>query len=854
VPPSERLIDDLADAILDGSAIDWAAAESNSDGTAQLLVGQLRVLAAVADLHRSTPPSPSTPSQIPPPRVEPKVADAPVMWSHLRLVERIGRGAFGEVYRAWDTRLDREVALKLLPAERSSDDRAASAIIHEGRLLARVRHPNVVTIHGAERIADRIGLWMEFVRGHTLEQILDQRKVVSAAEAVGIGLELCRAMSAVHGAGLLHRDVKAHNVMRAEDGRIVLMDFGTGRELEDDASSDLAGTPLYLAPEVLEGERATVRSDIYSLGVLLYHLVAGSYPVQAQTVREVRRAHERGERTAVQTARPDVPPKLARVIERAIDARPERRYESAAALGADLAALRPHPRIVRLAYAAGMTAAAILVVVMGWEVAGRQLGSSRTPSVLLAGFAGLNRVGAVHVSPVERPIIAVLPLKNLSAEPDSEYFVDGLTDEIIRNLAVIKGLEVRSRTSSFAFKDKPRNLREVGEQLGVNLVVEGSIMRSGSKLRINAQLFRVADDVPLWAERYDRELKDVFAIQDEISRAIVNKLRLTLGRGQRRYDTNLEAYELYLKGRALVARRGTSNAQKAAELFEQVLKTDPVFAPAYAGLADAYTFMSMEIEGRLDRPGGPAPVPISSETALSRMRPAAVKAIELDPLLAEAHAAMGLLRSRERDWENAQRSFQRAIDLNPSLTRTYTNYVTSTLIPLGRVDEATRLLEEALRADPLSLDVRRELAMVQIMAGRYEEAIANLQRVRAVDPSFPFADLFLARALTFAGRLAEALPLWETMKDSPGRHWVAYAYVMAGRRAEVERMAAAQDHPYRLAIIYAALGDKDRALVALDRAADILPQRVGLLLMYPEMAPLRGDPRFAAVRRKLGLP
>ena len=377
----------------------------------------------------------------------------------------------------------------------------------------------------------------------------------------------------------------------------------------------------------------------------------------------------------------------------------------------------------------------------------------------------------------------MLPLQNLSAEPDSDYFADGLTDEIIRNLAVIKGLEVRSRTSSFAFKDKPRNLRDIGQQLGVNLVVEGSIMRSGSKLRINAQLIQIAGDVPLWAEQFDRELKDVFAIQNEISSAIVNKLRLTLRRGQRRYETNLEAYELYLTARAVVARRGTSNAQKAAELFEQVIKTDPAFAPAYAGLADAYAFMSMDIQGRPDQPGVPAP--ISSETALSRMRPAAVKAIELDPLLAEAHAAMGLLHSRERNWENAQRSFQRAIELNPSLTRTYTNYVTSTLIPLGRLDEAARLLEEALRADPLSLDVRRELAMVQIMAGRYEEAIANLQRVRAVDPSFPFGDLFLARALTFAGRLAEALPLWETRKRRAGRGsfgWPTLTSWLAGGR------------------------------------------------------------------------
>jgi len=849
VPPSERLIDDLADAILDGSPIDWAAAESGSDGTAQLLVTQLRVLAAVADLHRSTPPRLSTLSHIPPSRGEPKVADAPVMWSHLRLLERIGRGAFGEVYRAWDTRLDREVALKLLPTDGSSGNHAASAIIHEGRLLARVRHPNVVTIHGAEQIADQIGLWMEFVRGHTLEQILDQRKVVSAAEAVDIGLELCRAMSAVHGAGLLHRDIKTHNVMRAEDGRIVLMDFGTGRELDDDASSDLAGTPLYLAPEVLEGQQATVQSDIYSLGVLLYHLVTGSYPIHARTVHGVRRAHERGERTAVQTARHDVPPKLARVIERAIALRPERRYQSAEALSADLVVLKPRPRTARLAYAAGLAAAFILVVLAGWEVAGRQAAYSRTPSALLAGFAGLNPVGAVNITPAKRPIVAVLPLKNLSAEPGSDDFVDGLTDEIIRNLAVVKGLEVRSRTSSFAFKDKPRNLQDVGEQLGVNLVVEGSIMRSGERLRINAQLVQVAGDVPLWAEQFDRELKDIFAIQGEISRAIVNKLRLTLGTGQRRYDTNPEAYELYLKARVLVGRRGVFFAQQAVKLFEQAIARDPSFAPAYAGLAEAYAAASMDIQGPL------RPTVIPSETALALMRPAAETALQLDPMLAEAHAAMGLLHSRKLDWQKAEESFRRAIDLNPSLTAIYTNYSSSTLLPLGKLDEAERLLRAAFQTDPLSLEVRRAMGELQIIAGRYEEAIDNLEHVRTVDPDLTYVDLHLARALTFAGRLAEALPRWEIRKTEPGwQHWMAYAYVSAGRRADVERMAAAHDHPYRLAIIYAALGDRDRALQALDRAAGIVPHRVALLVRYPEMAPLRGDPRFAAVRRKLGLP
>jgi tetratricopeptide (TPR) repeat protein len=394
----------------------------------------------------------------------------------------------------------------------------------------------------------------------------------------------------------------------------------------------------------------------------------------------------------------------------------------------------------------------------------------------------------------------------------------------------------------------------VGEQLNANLVLEASVLRAGAQLRINAQLVRAADDIPLWSGRFDRELKDIFAIQDEISRAIVNELRLKLGRGQRRYDTNVEAYELYLKGRALVGRRGIPSLEKAAELFEQVLAKDPAFAPAQAGLANAYAFMSM--------PGGST---LAFETAHSIMRPAAVKAFQLDPLLADAHAAMGWVYSRERDWANAEEAFQRAIQLNPNLTQTYTSYSVSTLRPLGKQDDALRLLRVALQNDPLSLDVQREIGEVQVDAGRYEEAIGTLQRVRAVDPDFPFVDSHLARALMFAGRPAEAIVLLEKLD---GRHLglagkeklptparLAQAYVMTGRRAEAEKLAVEyEDSPNNLAIVYAALGDKDRTFEALERMAVVQPHRVGLLLMYPEMALLRGDPRLAPFRKRLGLP
>jgi predicted Ser/Thr protein kinase/tetratricopeptide (TPR) repeat protein len=366
---NQHLIDDLAGAILDGTPIDWSAVESSVDAPSRVVFDQLKVLAAVAAVHRDGPPVSPTLSWTVPQPPKDDVPSQPERWGHLRLLEQVGRGAFGQVYRAWDTRLDREVALKLLPARRAPSSRAASSIIHEGRLLARVRHANVVTIYGAEQIGDQIGLWMEFVRGQTLEQLLKQGTNFSAAEVAHIGLELCRAVSAVHGAGLLHRDIKAHNVTRAEDGRVVLMDFGTGRELEDSSSSDLTGTPLYLAPEVLRGEPATVRSDIYSLGVLLYHLVSGSYPVRAQTMHGMRLAHDRQQRVALRTARPDVDPRLAAVIERASDPEAERRQHTAESLARDLSALVPRsepepnrvrrPLMTRLALAAAVVCLAL---------------------------------------------------------------------------------------------------------------------------------------------------------------------------------------------------------------------------------------------------------------------------------------------------------------------------------------------------------------------------------------------------------------------------------------------------------------------------------------------------------------
>jgi serine/threonine protein kinase/tetratricopeptide (TPR) repeat protein len=793
------LLEDVAGAILDGTAVDWNGVDSRAEQFERPVIEQLKTLAALRLVRRG------------------ESVGKPREWGHLRVLERIGAGAFGEVFRAWDTRLDREVALKLLPDE--SPLPSSSSIIEEGRLLARVRHPNVVTIYGAERIDGRIGLWMELVKGCTLEEALQAGTTFTTAEVTRIGVELCRAVSAVHAAGLLHRDIKAQNVMMAEDGRLVLMDFGTGRELDGTADANVTGTPLYLAPEVLAGGSATAQSDVYSVGVLLYHLLTGAYPVHASTLADLRRAHAPRQQPDLPDAARAIPKRLRHIVGRALDPDPGRRYGSAKALAAALSASAQAPsRRTVIA----MAAAAAIVVTAGatWQ------------------FRSMATVD---------PVIAVMPFKNLSPGPDSEYFADGLTSEVIRNLAAIDGLQVRSQTSSFFFKDKPRDLRAIGEQLNANLIVEADVLRVGNRLRINAQLVPVDSDVPRWSKKFDRTLDDVFTIQDEISREIVNELRLNLGRGQRRYQTNLQAYEVYLRARAVRAGLGEERGAAAAvKLFEQVIAIDPAFAPAYAGLANAYQAMAWNV-GVIQKP--------------ELLRPAARRAIELDPLLAEAHVAMGAVHTAERDWENAAKSFERALELNPNLPEIHSAYF-DTLVLTGQKERALQLLERAMTMDPLSLTVRRDLAFAQFLNDRYADAITNLRRVLSADPEFP-AGLVLARALMLAGRPEEAIDTWKNRpanpKENPGgwERWLARAYVMTGRTGEADRVLAEhrQDaDPYHLAIIYAGLGDKERTFEALDRAADRDDHRAPAFLFSPETKFLRGDPRLDVLKRKLKLP
>ena len=440
-----------------------------------------------------------------------------------------------------------------------------------------------------------------------------------------------------------------------------------------------------------------------------------------------------------------------------------------------------------------------------------------------------------------KPIpVAVLPLESRGQDADGDYFSDGLTSEIIRDLSIIDGIVVRSQTSSFAFKGKPRSIREAGKLLNADYILEGSVFREGQKLRINVQFVRVWDDVPLWSTRFDRELKDVMAVQDEISRGIVNSLRLTLGRGRRRYEISAEAYGLYLRGVSLPLRQGLSGYDECVGPLEAAIAKDPSFAPAYAAVAVAYAFRSGQPEFQI-------------EEQIRRMRTAADEAIRLDPLLPEAHEAMGVAHARLAEWQQAQQSFHRAIELNPGDALPYRHLAFFVLFPMGRIEEALDQFNKGLKLDPLGSPIHYEMALALMAAGQHKAAEAHCEKVSA---EWVQREECLLLAKLRQGRVNEVIAAVQPRIENraPLRLVLACAYARAGRRQDAEQLMAGIPDPLYQARVFAVLGDNEQTIEALERAVPEGPFRVGRELEYPEFAAIREDPGLKGLRKKVGLP
>jgi serine/threonine-protein kinase len=826
-------LDQLLESIADGETADaLEQAELRLGPNAHRFLPHLRLVAAIADLHRSLHQQADAA-----PAAGSRALRPGDRWGNVELIEKVGEGAFGEVWRARDIHLNSEVAVKLLHPR--SDRDLAERALNEGRALALLRHPHVVTVHGVELRDGEIGLRMEFVRGRTLEAVLGAQGPFSAREATVIAIELGRALAAVHCAGLVHRDVKPQNVMREEGGRIVLMDLGSGQVASEDLEriGSLAGTPLYLAPEVLGGAPATVQSDIYSLGVLLYHLVTDQYPYSAKTLSQLREQHATRPAASLHDVRPDLDKAFVRVVERALARRPDERFQTAGAMTSALSALQDEPqqrwRPGRLTVAAALVAAT-LAGLFGLAVGTGRIGRKPPP-----------------LSPVVSRL-AVLPFTTLGRDDDLDVLSRAIPMELTASLGQIGAIKVVPWTFMKRFENGA-SLQTVFADTQADALVEGTIQRistgNAEAVNLKVQVFRAGTGTLLWSQSFESRIGGLLALQAEIAGRIAAELSIVLARREqtllgRFSNVPDEAVELYLKGRA--AYEGyEGNFLVAIDYFRKVLDVHPQLAEAYAALAECYALQSSF--------SGAA----SAREAFLRATQAADKALEINPDLPDAYSARGFAKATLAwDWPGAEADFKRALDLDPSSPAahgTYSNYLTM----VGDHHLAIQHARIAEDRAPLSPVEGRRVAWAFYIARRYHEAIEQLRHVLDRDPSYDPARTLLARAYVLVGEGEAAIKVLEPIPNG-FEAIAAQVYAQAGRREQARRLLAQAvlphnlgNPPFQIAAAFAALGDREPAIAWLEKAADVHDSGLVTMADDPRLDPLRGDPRFEDLKARV---
>jgi serine/threonine-protein kinase len=753
------------------------------------------------------------------------------------------------VYRAWDPRLAREVGLKLLH-HATLDDRLVPSVIEEGRLLARVRHPHVITVFGADRFDGQVGIWMELIRGRTIEETIRHHGPLSAREAASLGADLCAALAAVHGVGLVHRDVKATNVMREEGGRTVLMDFGAGQDVEPVAAPGMTGTPCYMAPELFEGSAATPRSDLYSLGVLLFRAVTREYPVPGRSTAEIRAAHSRGERRRLIDVRPDLPSPFVQVVERALARDPADRYETAGAMADAMARAFEVPPKEDAAAEADVRRSRVSRRVV--------FAAAAVAFVAAAGYAGRGWIAGLFAPPVRN--IVVLPLANVSGDPAQAYFADGVTEILMSRLAMAGSFRVMARASIAVLPPGDRDAASLRRRLGADYVVEGSVHRDGDRVRVVARLAETASGGLLLSRTFERPLGDLFALQGEIAAAIGEEVgaRLSGARARRLLagqTHSTEAQDLYLQARYLIYTFNGANFPEARRLLERAVELDPDYAVAHASLVRIYGLLLEFSMG-------------SSQDLIPRAIAAATRGYQLAPDLAETNVAFADARYRfDHDWAEADAAYQRALAIAPhaSLVRTpYSRF----LAAAGRLDEAIAHAVEGERADPLSAEMTTSVAIIHYYRRDWPRARDAYERAAAATPDHGPAYFGMARVLSAEGRYGEAVEQIRHAMTLTGEHasyraelarnfflggWRNSGEQVLGRLLREAQGGAAGVQYEGIGYIFAALGDRDRAFEWLNRSLEHYHARLLFMNVDPRADPLRADPRFAALVQRLGL-
>jgi serine/threonine-protein kinase len=731
----------------------------------------------------------------------------------------LGKGGMGEVYRVKDVTLDEEMALKVLRPEITAYKGTIKRFKNELKLARKITHKNVCRMYDLNEEGEIPFITMEYVQGEDLKQLIKRDEKLSEKEAISIAKQVCEGLSEAHKLGVVHRDLKPSNIMIDEEGNAKVMDFGIARSVEAAGVTQtgvMIGTPDYISPEQAEGEKIDQRSDIYSLGVILYEMMTGSVPFKGDTALSVALKHKTQFPKAPRKVNPKVSEDMSHLILVCLEKEREKRYQSVEEFLSDLTKIEK-----------------------GLPTAKREV-SAKT----LEERAWKNS-------------IAVLPFTNMSADPEQEYFCDGISEELINALTKIKKMRVVARTSTFAFKGKNVGIDEIGKKLKVDKVLEGSVQKVSNRLRITAQLINVEDGYHLWSERFDLEMDDIFAIQDEISLAIVDKLEVDiLGEEKaklvKRYTKNTEAYKDYLKGLSHWYKLTPPDLEASLQYFESALEKDPNYALAHTGIA--LVWIGRKQMGL-----------VTPNEATPKVKKDVFKALELDNTLAEVHYTMALFRTwSEWDWEGGETAFQRAIEINPNYPDARV-YYSNLLCYMGRPDEALAQGERALELDPLNSLFMGIFGNVLLHIRRYDDVIVLARNALRTSPNDPVGHYILWVALHMKGMYAEALVEAKAFFSGIGLDVIAE--IMAGGY-ETDGYSGAMNIaaktlaefsrkdfilPFFISTVYALAGEKEQALEWLERGYEIKDPNM------PYMARanfdiLRDEPRYQDLLRRMNLP
>jgi serine/threonine protein kinase/tetratricopeptide (TPR) repeat protein len=770
---------------------------------------------------------------------------------HYRIESWLGAGGMGEVYRAIDMRLDRAVAVKVLSEHLSTHPDALERFEIEAKAAAALSHPNILAIHDFGEDQGIAYAVTEFLNGETLRARLT-RSPLDSREAVEIAISVAEGLAAAHAKGITHRDLKPENIFLTAEGRIKILDFGLAQmgplladEPSDDAASTspagseggaLIGTVAYMSPEQAEGRKVDPRSDVFSFGAVLYEMVVGERAFQGTSKAATLAAIRHGE--------PPASGKLSGtglqpIVARCLGKDPVPRFPSARELLLELRKLRAEPRPLnrRMALWAGVTAAAVLLG-----------GAALLPQKWRAWPPGSGR---------RLTSLAVLPLKNLSNDPEEEYFADGMTDVLIADLAQISALRVISRTSVMQLKGTKKSLAEIARQLNVDGVIEGSVLRSGDQVRITAELVDTSTDRHLWARTYDRKLGDVLTLQGEVARAIAGEIQARItpqesGRLSRDRAVSPAALEAYLKGRFYWGEFTEESLTRSIEYYEQATRIDPAYAAAYAGLSESWTGLGWI---------GARPW----EEVRGNAKDAATKALAIDDSLSDAHAAVAVLSFRDWDWKTAEAEDRKAIALNPGYPISHMSY-SNMLRYLGRTEESIAEGRRAVELDPLSLLTNEVLAEAYLSARRYDLAIAQCQTALELHPEESMLHHILGWAYVYKGMYdkgAEAIAKSDALDgvDPAVSPNLAYIHAVTGNQEEARKtldllLALAKEAPVdrgMIALIYTALGQRQEALTLLEQAYRQHSSMMTWLKVDARFDNIRQEPRFQNLMRGVGL-